>query len=547
MNPAPRTTSKEIPARIGKYNLLKLLATGGMGEVFLARMDGPAGFAKTVVVKRILPHLARDPAFVQMFLDEARLAATLTHPNITQIFELGEEAGDYYIAMEYIHGRSLRAIKQRLAERKERFPHPIAARICSLALQGLHYAHQLKDERGSLLRIVHRDVSPDNVLVGFNGEVKLVDFGIAKAAIGASTTRTGTVKGKYAYMAPEQILGERDIDGRVDVYSTGVVLYELLTGARPFTATTEPALIQAVLTNAPAPPRDRDPNISPRLEGILLRSLEKLAGDRYNTAEDMSLELDAYIHETGTVGSAQIASWVRSIFPPEDAEMNPVVLTPRSNPLAPSPEFPQSRPDTPGRVTMAVPVEVSISTVTRGPTRRKAVLAAVGLGVVAVATGALLALSRKSTPPPVTATPAPAPAQPSTGAPAPSQPPPAAAVPTPPPPDPAPAAEPAKPAPPASSRTRDRVVDRRRRPPPKTVEKEPAPVAMGGVDLRVNPWAEVFREGKSLGVTPLPIIQVPAGKHRFVLKNSELGLERQITVDVPPNGEAVVKIDLLSQ
>src|SRR5205823_15041286 len=182
-----------VSERLGKYRVIQLLATGGMGEVLLARHEGPAGFAKTVVVKKILRHLAHDQSFIDMFLNEARLAAQLTHPNIVQIFELGQEEDTWFIAMEYVHGRSLRVIKQQLLERKEVMAPWVAARLCSQALQGLHYAHTLTDERGKSLGVIHRDVSPDNVLVTFGGVVKLVDFGIAKPMNAESTTRTGTL------------------------------------------------------------------------------------------------------------------------------------------------------------------------------------------------------------------------------------------------------------------------------------------------------------------------------------------------------------------
>ena len=194
--------------QLGKYRLYHHLASGGMGEVFLARHEGPAGFAKNVVVKRILGGIASDETFVTMFLNEARLAAMIEHPNVVQIFDLGLEGDTYFIAMEYIHGRSLRQVRRRLAELKRAFPSVLAARICSQVLQGLHYAHTLSDEHGQPLQIVHRDVSPDNVLIGFNGVTKVVDFGIAKAAVNVSTTRAGAVKGKFAYMAPEQITGK---------------------------------------------------------------------------------------------------------------------------------------------------------------------------------------------------------------------------------------------------------------------------------------------------------------------------------------------------
>ncbi|MCU0699891.1 MAG: serine/threonine protein kinase, partial [Myxococcaceae bacterium] len=258
----------DAPGSIGKYRVLKHLATGGMGEVFLARQDGPRGFAKLVVIKRLLPQYARDPGFLEMFLNEARLAAQLHHPNIVQVFDLGEESGLFYLAMEYVHGATLRAIRQKLAERNVPVDPLLAAALVAQGLHGLHHAHTLTSDGGQLLRIVHRDVSPDNLLVGFDGAVKVVDFGIAKATSGASTTTTGTVKGKFAYMAPEYLAGDA-IDGRADVYSMGVVLYELLVGSRPFRGNSEPALIMAIMRDAPPPLREKAAHVPAALEAIV--------------------------------------------------------------------------------------------------------------------------------------------------------------------------------------------------------------------------------------------------------------------------------------
>ncbi len=203
---------------LGKYKLVKLIASGGMAEVYLARQAGAAGFEKLVCLKRILPHLARDKQFVDMFLNEARLAAQLDHPNIVSIFDLGEANGNYFIAMEFIDGPSLRAVHKRAAERNELLPIPEIVKIISMAAGGLQYAHDLTDAQGKPLGLVHRDISPDNILVHRNGSAKVVDFGIAKAANSSGATRTGTLKGKVAYMPPEQLRGEQ-LDRRTDVSS----------------------------------------------------------------------------------------------------------------------------------------------------------------------------------------------------------------------------------------------------------------------------------------------------------------------------------------
>ena len=193
---------------IGKYKLLRLIASGGMAEVYLARQAGAAGFEKLVCLKRILPHLASDRQFVEMFLNEARLAARLDHPNIVSIYDLGEANGNYFIAMEFIDGPSLRAVAKRARERGERLPIAEVVKIVSMAAGGLHYAHDLADAEGKPLGLVHRDISPDNILVHRNGMAKVVDFGIAKAANSSGRTRTGALKGKVAYMPPEQLRGD---------------------------------------------------------------------------------------------------------------------------------------------------------------------------------------------------------------------------------------------------------------------------------------------------------------------------------------------------
>ena len=304
-----------------RYTLLSRIASGGMGEVFLARSEGPHGFSKTLVIKRILSHLASDPQFVEMFLDEARLAALLTHPNIVQIYELGEEEGAWYIAMEYIHGRTLRAIRRELLQKRQLLSPIFAARVCAQALQGLHYAHTLTDETGASLNVVHRDVSPDNVLVGFNGQVKLVDFGIAKAATAISTTRSGTVKGKFSYMSPEQLMGQ-PVDGRTDVYAMGVILFELLTGGRPWSGPTEPALINKILHEAPPIPRERNPALPQAMNDLILRALEKNPADRFASAEEMSLELERFITQNGQqLTTSQVGAFVQELFGPEAAAL----------------------------------------------------------------------------------------------------------------------------------------------------------------------------------------------------------------------------------
>ena len=230
----------------GRYQLLKRIAGGGMGEVFLARQAGIQGFEKLLVIKTLLPHLTENQEFVEMFLDEARLAAKLSHPNLISIFDLGEVEGVFYIAMDYVHGEDLKRLWKQAYHAKRTIPTPIAARIVADAAAGLAYAHRLSAADGSPLNLVHRDVSPQNVMVTFDGVAKLVDFGVAKSQVQREQTRDTAVKGKLCYMSPEQCLG-RSIDRRSDVFALGAVLYELISGRPLFLRDNDGATLRALL------------------------------------------------------------------------------------------------------------------------------------------------------------------------------------------------------------------------------------------------------------------------------------------------------------
>src|SRR3954470_23302056 len=301
---------------IGKYKLVRLIASGGMAEVYLARQAGAAGFEKLVCLKRILPHLARDKQFVEMFLNEARIAARLDHPNIVSIFDLGEANGNYFIAMEFIDGPSLRAAAKRALERGERLPIPEIVKIVCMAASGLHHAHDLAGPDGKPLGLVHRDISPDNILVHRNGAAKVVDFGIAKAANSSGATRTGTLKGKVAYMPPEQLRGE-PLDRRADVFALGVVLYELLAGKRPWEGDSEVSLIGRIITEVPAPLATLRPEAPGGLMGVLDRALAKDREARYASCHELQADLEALLVSLGqTLTPARISDFARSYAEP---------------------------------------------------------------------------------------------------------------------------------------------------------------------------------------------------------------------------------------
>src|SRR2546426_2324030 len=301
---------------IGKYKLVRLIASGGRAEVYLARQAGAAEFEKLVCVKRILPHLARDKQFVEMFLNEAGLAARLDHPNIVSIYDLGEANGNYFIAMEFIDGPSLRAVAKRGAERGERLPVPEIVKIVSMAAGGLHYAHDLADAEGKSLGLVHRDISPDNILVHRNGAAKVVDFGIAKAADSGGMTRTGTLKGKVAYMPPEQLRGD-PLDRRVDVFALGVVLYELLAGQRPWSGDSDVSLIGRIMTEEPKPFATVRLDAPPGLIAVLDRALAKDREARYSSCHDLQADLEALLVSLGkTITAARVSDFAKAYEEP---------------------------------------------------------------------------------------------------------------------------------------------------------------------------------------------------------------------------------------
>ncbi len=278
----------------GRFRLLRPLTAGGMAEIFLARQEGPEGFAKTVVLKRILPHLSESQEFVQMFLDEARLAALLSHPNIVQVFDFGEAEGAYYLAMEYLAGEDLGSI-QRLAKRKgQQIPPQVCARIIAGACEGLYHAHTLSDGAGKPLNIVHRDVSPSNIMVTYQGVVKVLDFGIAKAEGKLMQTRTGVLKGKYRYMSPEQISG-LELDQRSDIFALGVILHELLTGEPLFGGDNELAVIKSVMEHPVPPPRAKNPAIPEQIDEIVMRALERDRDRRFRSARQMRHSFEDFL------------------------------------------------------------------------------------------------------------------------------------------------------------------------------------------------------------------------------------------------------------
>ena len=301
-------------ATIGQYVLQRQLAVGGMAEIWLATTQGPAGFQKDVVIKRILPQFANDATFVEMFLDEARLAASLSHPHIVSIFNLGQDGDSYFIAMEFIEGYDLSRLIVRAKTRGHSIPAQIAVRIVADACAGLDYAHNFVDREGNRVGLVHRDISPHNLLISRNGVVKLVDFGVAKAASSVHKTQTGMVKGKLAYLSPEQIHA-KVLDGRSDIFAMGIVLYELLTGERPFGGESELLAISAILNEPHQPMSSFRADLPAGLDEIIARALAKKAQDRFQSAAELERALELWLKEQQQlVTQRDLADFLTGLF-----------------------------------------------------------------------------------------------------------------------------------------------------------------------------------------------------------------------------------------
>jgi len=285
-----------------------------MAEIWLAKQTGVEGFEKLVVIKKILPHFTDSKEFVSMFLDEARVAAKLNHPNVVQIYDLGKEQNGYYIAMEFISGADIKEILTTSIKQGHFLPFPFAVNIISQAAEGLYYAHTLADMYGNPMNIVHRDVSPQNILVTYTGTVKIVDFGIAKASTTTQETRAGTLKGKFAYMSPEQALG-KPLDGRSDVFALGIILYEITVGKRLFKSDSELKTLRMITEEAIASPVAVNPKYPKTLSDIVMKALARDVNDRYASAREMRIALDDFLKTYPKPSSnLELSAWMRKTF-----------------------------------------------------------------------------------------------------------------------------------------------------------------------------------------------------------------------------------------
>jgi serine/threonine-protein kinase len=550
-------TSKQF----GKYHLIAHLATGGMADIYLASQTALAGFEKLIVIKRILPNLSREARFVEMFLDEARIAATLNHPNVVQIFDLGRIQGQYFIAMEYLPGESLSTIIRGCRRRKIRIPPELAAGMILQAAEGLHHAHTRTARDGSPLGIVHRDVSPQNVFVLYDGGVKVVDFGIAKAELRSTKTQTGTLKGKYAYMSPEQIAGE-ELDGRSDVFALGVVLWECLARRKLFNQENDLKLLQAVTEQDAPSPREVDPQVPELLAEITKKALARNRDQRYQSAAEFRSALRLYLKASASDwDNVVIGNFMQDLFSDRIKEKRQLIESAQSSDSSIQDylfgdlsdylsDTEHSVPRSPVSGSAIIPQLRGIAAPKRRPVW-PIVLAVLGLlagsGAVAMfmlmkkdqgpkkADAGLVAVVEKpdaSTPTPpadTSADPGEDAAPDSTG------PLDGAAL------APADESQPEKiTKPPKRKKKKKR---RRRRvaikKPEEKIEKPP-PGPPGKLRLTTNPWTDVYHHGRHLGQTPLIDVELPSGKVRLRVVNKEQGIDKTITVVIKP-GERTTK------
>lgn len=394
---------------VGRYALHAEIASGGMATVYFGRLLGPVGFSRTVAIKQLHPQFAKDPDFVSMFLDEARLAARIGHPNVIQTVDIVVTSGELFLVMEYVPGESLARLMRAMSSRDERIPVHIACTILSNVLHGLHAAHEAKNERGEPLDIVHRDVSPQNILIGVDGVARVLDFGVAKAVGRLHTSREGSLKGKLPYMAPEQIHGR--VTRQSDIYSASVVLWEAITGRRLFEGD-EATVLAQVLGGMIPPPSSIVPGLPEALDALTLRGLAQHSEQRFETAREMALALEACATFTPP---SKVGEWVSMVAADTLAKRSELVAEIESvpgSPTIPKGESPLAHLHGEGvdplEVTGTPPSSPSASSAqltgtdervaAARPLRRRGIFALVVIAVAVAAIGAVAALARSHAP-----------------------------------------------------------------------------------------------------------------------------------------------------
>lgn len=402
----PAVPTVDPPATIGRYTVVGRLASGGMAEVLLARATSIGGFERPFVIKRMHPEVVGQDVTVKSFMDEARLSASLQHPNIVQVIDVDQDRGDVYMVLEFLHGRDLLAVLREAAKRRTRVPLPLAAYIVQAICRALHYAHTRVDASGQPLGIVHRDISPQNVVVTFEGEVKVIDFGIAKASsrLGGGT-RSGVIKGKLGYMSPEQCRG-KPLDCRTDVFAVGILLYELTVGRRLFVGQDDFETLRIVVECNVAPPSSIVAGYDPALERIVMRALAADRDRRYPTAEALLEDLERWHKSQGhAVAGIDLARYMRQQFADvlsawEAARGDPIkeleALRAKARSASDAPVEPRSDPTPPTieKRTMTLTLGAGESVASARPRRRALRLALVGTTAVLAIAVLVFAMSR---------------------------------------------------------------------------------------------------------------------------------------------------------
>lgn len=534
----------DSPRSLGKYELVEKISEGGMGVLYRARTVGPGGFARDVALKVIRGKVNGDQEFVRMFIEEAKIASLLSHANLVHLYDFGSEGDQHYLCMELVNGRDLSKVLERCRTGRATLGVPFTVRIVSQVAEGLDYAHRLVHD-GAKMQLVHRDVSPQNILVSFDGAVKLTDFGIARVQREQQLTRSGVIKGKLAYMAPEQ-MAAGVLDRRSDVFALGIVLWEALASRRLFGGVAEPQIVQRVMEWEIRPPSSLNADVPEELDRIALKALARNPRERWQSAREFAQALsEVAVARRMQVDGFALGREMRRLFP-EAALTTGVDVSSVTGfgpavslPPLPAPAVPVERGEaTPS--TLAAATEADAFGRVRfyaWPALGAAALTAL-LGV-----GGVLWLRGRSAPVPAPALPAPAPAAISSiphASPPPASPGAAAAA-APPLPSPranelpaaSPSPEASLPREAAQVREGGAVASSPSKPHPR---KRPRPAGPPGI-LRViglHPWAEVIVDGQSRGFSPLRSLALPAGRHRIVLSNGEASIQRRFTVDVPP-------------
>lgn len=460
-----------------KYMLLKRIAAGGMAEIFLAKQIGIDGFEKLVVVKRVLPELANQPEYVRMFLDEARASADLRHPNIVSTVEIGEDQGAYFIVMEYLHGIDLRGVFRALMSRKETFPLPIAIGIVMEACAGLHYAHKKTDLKGRSLGIIHRDISPQNLVLTFDGEAKIVDFGIAQGAHLKERDPKGILKGKFGYMSPEQARGD-ELDQRTDQFSLAVVLYELTTSQRLFKRANIKSEEEALaLTEACVvpPPSQVARDYPPALETIVMRALSKDREQRFEDCEAFRQALSHFLQlQKANYSRDRISAFMRARFRDDEDWRTETAC------YSYEPQIPKS--------SLKLPAMIA------------------GVACLALAAGAALFFYAQAAEEVVVATTIP----------------------------PGPLLQKGNEEP-QSIGTPEQFAE------VKPVAPKAEKKKIGRLKIVVEPWGEIEIDGKKVGMTPIAPQKIVEGAHTVRIKNPRLGADKTLRVIVRANQDTLVR------